>query len=640
MKITVRGGSNSFIELLNKITDGGVSRFDTVSDALTHATQNRDSTLFLLPAYESGEYSAPELSEEDTERLFTVLENRRAYIENYPAYDYRDCYPLGLQGRSLVNNVGRYTVRLVGGLADTLGFDILQKRGGFYIPAEKHSHRRVEILAEIKNCFGVHRVVAEEDRREGVALARIDDNLYTAMLDFSRLDGGMIFSYKNWRSFYSYLLSEILGVDSEVVAEAFSSVFPELKTARDTRSKDKKTALSDALRSAIDWHLNSGILVDGGRGGVYEMMRSFDLGIAKNIRGDSGMITAALLMSAGKYFGDESLGKIANDIANCLFVNRTLQITDGDNKGLFKWFTGSGGRGAKSVYVTDSSRVGNAVYTLYLMTGEEKYRESVLSLAEALMRWLGGDPLFPGCCLNYDKESVVSVQGAKRDCCPEFYDAPLIFLRNAYRMTGDERYKEQIISTATRLAERYPDFDNVTSHSDNFTYCRLLGALSVAQSFSDGVWTEVIDKLLCYFAERQHKTGGFADGRAYYDKESLKSDVEFAVGFGDTAVADIVYCQNSMAYTLLMLSRCDGSFNKSLAEKMYSSLLDFLLDTQIKSADPKTSGAWMRAFDMDGGEYYGCDKDFAWGPYCILTGWVTGLIPLVFLDELGLTNMF
>lgn len=640
MKITVRGGSDSFVALLNKISDGGVSRFDSVSDALSDATKNRDSILFLLPLYERGEYSTPELSEDEADSLFLAIDDRRAYIENYPAHDYRDCYPLGLQGRSLVNNVGRYTVRLVGGLAESLGFDILQKRGGFYIPAEKHSHRRVEILAEIKNCFGVHRVIAEEERREGVALARIDGALYTAMLDFSRLDSGRIFSYKNWRSFYSHLLSEILGVDSEVILDAFSSVFPEQKVARETRNKDRKAALSDALRAAVDWHLNSGILVDEGRGGVYEMMRSFDLGLAKNVRGDSGMITAALLMSAGKYFGEDKLCKIANDIANCLYVNRTLQITDGENKGLFKWFTGSRGKGAKSVYVTDSSRVGNAVYTLYRMTGDAKYRESVYMLAEALMMWLGGEPLFPGCCLNYDKESVLSIQGAKRDCCPEFYDAPLIFLRNAYRMTGDERYKEQIISTATRLAERYPNFDNVTSHSDNFTYCRLLGALSVAQSFSDGVWTPVIDKLLDYFAERQHATGGFADGRAYFDENSLKGDVEFAVGFGDTAVADIVYCQNSMAYTLLMLSRCDGSFNKPLAEKMYSSLLDFLLDTQIKSDDPTTRGAWMRAFDMDGGEYYGCDKDFAWGPYCILTGWVTGLIPLVFLDELGVPNMF
>lgn len=48
----------------------------------------------------------------------------------------------------------------------------------------------------------------------------------------------------------------------------------------------------------------------------------------------------------------------------------------------------------------------------------------------------------------------------------------------------------------------------------------------------------------------------------------------------------------------------------------------------------------MRAYDMDNAEYYGCDKDFAWGPYCILTGWVTGTVPLVFLDLLGLDTVY
>ena len=60
----------------------------------------------------------------------------------------------------------------------------------------------------------------------------------------------------------------------------------------------------------------------------------------------------------------------------------------------------------------------------------------------------------------------------------------------------------------------------------------------------------------------------------------------------------------------------------------------------IRSTDERFDGAWMRAFDMDTMEYYGCDKDFAWGPYCILTGWVTGAVPLVFLDLLGLKTMY
>ena len=174
----------------------------------------------------------------------------------------------------------------------------------------------------------------------------------------------------------------------------------------------------------------------------------------------------------------------------------------------------------------------------------------------------------------------------------------------------------------------------------------LLGALSAAQRFGDGVWTPVIDELLHYFEARQHPTGGFSDGRAYFDKGSLGKgslgkDMEFAVGFGmDDEIADLVYCQNTLAYSLTVLLSAEGRYDKALASRMRDSLIEFLLDVQISSSDPRFDGAWMRAFDMNGMEYYGCDKDFAWGPYCILTGWVTGAIPLVFLERLGLKTMY
>ena len=117
--------------------------------------------------------------------------------------------------------------------------------------------------------------------------------------------------------------------------------------------------------------------------------------------------------------------------------------------------------------------------------------------------------------------------------------------------------------------------------------------------------------------------------------------MEFAVGLGvDDAIADMVYCQNTLAYTLCILSSCQGGFDVGLAKELFDSLTEFLLDTQISCSDRRFDGAWMRAFDMDNTEYYGCDKDFAWGPYCILTGWVTGAIPLVFLDILGLKTMY
>jgi hypothetical protein len=371
------------------------------------------------------------------------------------------------------------------------------------------------------------------------------------------------------------------------------------------------------------------------------MIRSFDLNVSKNLRGDSALFTAALFMASGRYFNNAEHLKIAGNLAKVMLEENQLQIKSGENRGLFKWFSGLSGMGARSVYVSDSSRVGNSFYALYKLSGEEKYKESIVALGDALLRWFGGEALLPGCQLNYEKEDLGSIQQRPRQACPEFYDAPMIFLGNLYSVTKDDRYKEQILKTATHLAELYPNYNVVTSHSDNFTYSRLLGALSVAQRFGDGIWTPIIDELLRYFRKKQHTAGGFSDGGAYFDKGSLKKDMEFAVGFGnDDAIADVVYCQNTLAYSLTVLLSADGGYDRSLAERMRDSLVDFLLDIQIDSEDGRFNGAWMRAFDMDNMEYYGCDKDFAWGPYCILTGWVTGAIPLVFLDLLGLKTMY
>ena len=69
------------------------------------------------------------------------------------------------------------------------------------------------------------------------------------------------------------------------------------------------------------------------------------------------------------------------------------------------------------------------------------------------------------------------------------------------------------------------------------------------------------------------------------------------------------------------------------ARRVYGNVRRFLLASQIKSDDPRFEGAWMRAFDMDIGEYYGLNKDKGWGAYCIESGWVMGFIPAVLLFE-------
>lgn len=641
MKIAILGGSEGFRALLRALPGCDILCCTAIDTALAAAEGGTDA-LFLLPLYGEGKDTLPELDERDANRLFALIGagGCTVYIENYPAYDYRDCFALGAQATNLPQAIGRQSICLTGRLAEAAGFEILQKGTGIYLPSDTHTDRPFEILAEIKSCIGVRRV-AKSSARTGIALMKTGERLYCAMTDLSRLENGRIFSYQGWERFYALLLSELLGIEEGAACAAFETAYPRPRLRR-TDGDNRAARLEEAVKAAVAWHERSGVLLNGGEGGVYEMIRSFDLELAKNTRGDSSLITAALFMAAGKYFGNETHTATADRIADCLFNAKHIQIEEGENAGLFKWFAGVPGMGAESVYVSDSSRVGNAVLALYRLSGKEEYKRRAVMLAEALLSWFGGNPLLPSCYLIYSRDTVKSVQGGSTRCAAEFYDAPLLFLKNIYAVTGDERYRKQVLRTATVLAERYPHYDALASHSDNFTYGRLLGALSAAQSFADGPWTPVINKLLAYFAGQQHERGGFAEGRAYFDEGCLTQNMEFAVGLGEegAAVADFVYCQNTMAYALTVLSRCEGAFAKELARRMLDRLTAFLLDTQILSNDPKTDGAWMRAFDMDAFEYYGCDKDFAWGPYCILTGWVTGMLPLVFLDLLGLPNMF
>jgi hypothetical protein len=643
MNVTILGGSTLFRSFLSRITEG-VSSFSTLSDAIADVRARRSRALFILPDYDGGRVSVDEFTEAEMNILTQLMleERTNIYLENYPAYDYRDCFVLGLQARTLPSNVGRYTICLSEKLKATLGFDILQKRGGYYLPAEKHTSQDCESLADIKSCIGVHTVI-HGGERVGTALLRCGSNVWSAMVDFTNLKSTEIFSYKHWRDFYAYLFAEILGAERATVAEAFEKTYEGVETARTSRPRDRKAALENAVREAVEWHGRSGILLDGGRRGVYEMIRSFDLGTAKNVRGDSSMLTAALYMAAGKYFDEDGYKKIAENILHHILNERGLQISEGENRGLFSWFSGTRGLGARQVYVSDTSRVGNAVTALYKLTGDESLLERIKLLGEALLRWFGGDHLLPVCNFDYDKATLSSIQRQKKCSAPEFYDAPLLFFKNLYSVTGDERYRKQILGTARALAERYPDYDVVASHSYNFTYSRLLGAFAAAECFESGPWTPLIDGILEKFNTLQHECGGFAELRAYFDEKSISRDMEFAVGLGTEYgnIADLVYCNSTMLYALsVLLSSERGGFDRELAEQLFERLTDFFLDTQITSHDTRSRGGWMRAYDMDNAEYYGCDKDFAWGPYCILTGWVTGTVPLVFLDLLGLDTVY
>ena len=114
---------------------------------------------------------------------------------------------------------------------------------------------------------------------------------------------------------------------------------------------------------------------------------------------------------------------------------------------------------------------------------------------------------------------------------------------------------------------------------------------------------------------------------------------EAGVGIGDGSdhVADLLYCNNFSLAALSLLDKLPPEKVKGIdisrARRIYRKLRDFLCRVQISSPDPRVDGAWMRAYEMDLGEWYGLDRDRGWGPYCIETGWTMGTIPAVMMFD-------
>lgn len=651
MNTVVWGGSRSFISFLKK-SDGAdnVIEKESLDEALEYALKNQAKSLFLLPDYENSDSVLDEFNDGHIKTIVDIINSKKTkiYIENYPSYDARDYYIFGAQSRAYPASLGKNCIRLLGDFKAELGFELLQKRNGIFRQNAKHYEQEIEILAEIRNCLGVHDVIAEDSQCLGIALSKTKKNVYTAMVNFSDFDANFTLPYKHWQKFYAKVFSEILSADEKKTAEAFKQTYFGIATEKDAsyvRTEGQmKADLEKSVLNAVQWHLNSGIMPEcDGKSGVYEMIRSFDLKIAKNVRGDSSLFTAALFSLAGKYFNKPQWNEICENILKETLDNRSIQIMEGKNKGLLKWFSGVKDLGTHIIYATDSARGGNCMFTLYKATKNEALLERIIMMGEAFLKWFSNGSLLPVGWFNYDEWDLETIAQRENTTAPEFYEPIMILMKNLYSVTTDSRYKEQILKTAEKMAEIYPDYGIGPSHSKNFTLSRVLGIFAVAQSFESGKWTPLIDKILDYFNELQHSSGGFADGKAYFDEKSLKADMEFAIGFGPEHgnICDLMYCQNTMLYTLNILRKCraDG-FNKELAEKMLSMSVNFLLNVQIISDNKMLSGGWMRAYDMDLGEYYGCDKDFAWGAYSILVGWMTGAIPIAFLDLLGMETMY
>ncbi len=634
-EIRIVGGTKQFEELLKEITgpENMLVRFDSPEAAVS--TGNLECAAYIiLPHYEAGAGNIPEMSFETIKKYAELqLKGQKLFIENYLAGDYLHSSVFGhladARERYFYNEYLVTENELKAEIADG---ELLQARNSYYYPGRDmgcHTNYGSRILLYASDCIGTHKIHAEGSFKFPV-MGKVNNFFYSAM-NMTQFDRTAMLPVFRWKCLYAFLLHEILGIGKTRIEAAFEKLF------KPVGIRGEGNSIENCVEKAVQWHFNSGLLPDNnGSRGMFEMIRSNNLGIRANIRMDSELMTGFLFCLYGKRKNDKRLIKTGNNLIRFLLDNG-IQVEEGEAKGFFKWFYDLDS-GPHTIWASDTSRAGLMMINMYKLFPEKKeYLERAGKIGDALVSWLGPEGLLCG-CFNSPK-GYKGMQSTKHiNNNPVFYGEMTSFLLQLHKSTGNEKYKNAVLKYSEKIMEKFPD-TKPFGFSDNFTYSRYLLMLLILQEMLQTDLSGKINECLGFFSSLQHPSGGIRETPI-----RLKNHAEAGVGIGDDSdnIADLLYCNNFVLCALSVAVQMHHPFSVDLdcASTMHQKLRDFILRIQIYDTDTRLNGGWMRAFDMDNNEYYGLNKDKDWGAYCIMAGWITGYIPLTLLNELDEKSIF
>ena len=599
--IYICGGNASFRNFLARLCGKALEIFSTPEELPLLEKESRETLYILLPRYDEKENAVPPLDIFFMQKLNLCKKNgARIYMENYPCRDY---LAKGVFGCFTTGNL-RYIYQENAVLPDET---LLQAANSFYYPATVENPENV--LLRLQDCVGLHKVVKEgtfsfpvltDDRAGSV----------TSMMNLTEFDPLFMRPYARWKEFLSALWADLLEMDPAEVRSVFEESFPPILRKAEAPCSERK-----ALEQAISWHTDSGLLyTPDGTKGAYEMIRSDDLQFRTNFRIDSILMTGALLCAAGRYLKREDLCITGKNLG-LFFLQSGAQTPEG----FIHWYENQ-----TTVFSNDLARHILALYSLWETTQESLFLESAQHAAHAAAEWLREKEGF--CCGYFRTE-----KGYK-----ERYPHPGGVFHGELGAALLKVDKEQYARDVEILLDQL-DWDNASighSKPDVWSRCFLLYACAhnVLRDCS-----KEIRSFLDYYETLFHPCGGFREDDLF-QRRSAPLEAGVAQGGGKDHIADLLYCNNYLFAVLEILRR--KMPQEERVQKMYHSLKRFLLTIQIRSADKRFHGAWMRAYDMEYGEYYGLLLDKDWGPCCIMAGWTMGIIPFTLLSDLGGSSFF
>lgn len=639
------GGTAAFEGFIKAIEPAlEVRRFDSAHDAVRAGACR---ALILLPDYENGCESIRRLPITDIELLAErKAEGGRMYVENYISYNFYQASVFGCEALGAVNHVYNETLYACGELARRMpGERILQASGAAYLPValkllDDRAPNR-EVLLKLGRYIGTSMPAREASDASCVMLRT--GSVWTSVISMSAFDRINMLPNSRWREVFARVFSGVLDVSYEAVLAAFTQTWPKLNTRMPSNARVtddiRQAARERAVRAALEWHLDSGmILGDMGEGGSVEMIMSGNQDVYQNRRVDAGLYTGWLFYAAGKYLKDAKYERIGENVFR-YFVDRA-QVDRGVRKGLYSWYHNENA-GPRTVFSIDSGRCGIALCNFYELCNDKRLLNNIRALADAFLGWLNGDLLYSNSdqfdCMYKDKPyEAESGLGTPRTAA--IYAEMITFLVMAGKHTGNAEYINRAASTADRLASMYPNYEYY-GHTTSSRNARLLMLLSAVQTTGARDYTPMINHLINYLASIQLPCG------AIYSEDNL-SFAEFgehdnkigengiSTPWDKDLISDQLYCVNNALAALSIARGLTGGVDAHKAGEVFNQLLDYTVKIQITEDDPRLRGGWMRAYDTTLDEYFGLNLDMFWGPYCIMAGWTMGIIPLALLYEL------
>lgn len=382
-----------------------------------------------------------------------------------------------------------------------------------------------------------------------------------------------------------------------------------------------RSDLRETVRNAMGWFENNGIVVNEGKGGVLEGLKSEvypngDQPVAPLVRTDNTGETMLLYYLYYRLTGDTGYLEKSRNMGAFLFGK--MQVQDGALKGMLRWSDQAWG----VCYQDDAARAILPGLFISWYSNDPQYLDRCGEALDFLARSTGTDgtriPRTDHPPMSKDDLMALSHRPGKTPSAHynAYYAAALLL--GGFLLKRDDFCALGGKCLETIMAS-YPHTMREVSETEEMARLILPLAMKFFVTKAPGDLA-LLDKVAGDLEKVVHPCGGYQEwDTGYLANNARKFNAESALlhNNGDP-VADLLYSNNWLPMAFIQAHFITG--DKRYKDR-FNRVSTFLANAQLRSDNPLLHGAWARGLDMAKMEVAGSNNDVGWGPWSVESGW-------------------